>query len=147
MACERCGGSGKVRYSILPSRPDAVDLGGGVSVKDMGGSGTRACVCVRDLPPTAGHASWWETETIWSDVVPVPIGDGCVEITADGEVPRREDGRRVHRTQENAYYPALIRVSVAGDMTLHPEDARALAAALIVAAQACEERDGSILPF
>jgi hypothetical protein len=146
MACERCDGEGKVTYRIPPAR-EAVDKGNGVMVRDMGGHGTKACECVRDLPPAAGSATWWEMEELWSTVVPIPIGDEHVEITAEGEVPRGEDGRRVHRTAENFYYPALISVATQGNMMLLADDARALANALILAADVCDARDGDVLPF
>jgi hypothetical protein len=123
-----------------------VDIGDGVVVRDMGGTGTRACSCVRDLPPIEGHASWWETETIYSEVVAVPIGDEYIEVKADGEVPRDDQGRRVQRTPENAYYPALVAIEGPGCMTLHGEDARKFATALIAAADACDARDSTVWP-
>lgn len=137
--CEKCGGAGKVRYSIASS--GSRDLGDGVTITDMGGTGTRACSCVRDLPAIDGKATWWETETIYSEVVVVPIGNEAVEITADCEVPRDENGRRVHRTAQNAYYPPLIRLEMECAATLHSDTAREIAAALVAAADACDKAD------
>ncbi len=125
MACELCNGSGTKTYSILG---DAMprDLGDGTTIQDMGGFGTRACQCVRDLPATDGK---------------VPIGCEAVEISADCEVPRGPDGRRYHRTPENAYYPPLIRLDMECAATLHADTAREIAAALVAAADACDARD------
>lgn len=141
VGCERCGGTGKVSYRTLGSL-DPTPIGDGMTIQDMGGSGTRACACVRDLPAIDGEATWWETEAVYSEVVGVPIGDECIEITADVEVPRMENGQRVHRTAANAYYPPLIDVEVAAPKTtLHSDTARELAAALIAAADACDKAD------
>lgn len=139
-SCARCADTGKVVYRLLGDaapRP----FGDGVTIQDMGGWGTRACPCVRDLPATDGKATWWETETIYNEVVGVPIGNEAAEVRATGEVPRGDDGRRVHRTRENAYYPPLVDVECPASMTLHADSARELAAALIAAADACDKAD------
>lgn len=83
-ACEKCGGTGKLGYDIAPSG-DSMRVGD-VVIEDGGGWGTRACPCVRDLPATDGHASWWESETIQSTVVGVPIFNECVEVEATCEI-------------------------------------------------------------
>jgi hypothetical protein len=65
--CSKCGDTGKVMYRTLGDiepRP----IGGGYTIQDMGGSGTRACSCVRDLPPIEGHATWWESERVFTEV-------------------------------------------------------------------------------
>ena len=139
-ACERCGGTGVQKYRTLGD-VEPRDIGDGMTVQDMGGWGTRACACVRDLPPILDEPSWWEIETLHSEVVGVPIGCEAVEVTADCEVPRRADGRRVHRTAGNAYYPPLIVVEAPARMTLHSDTAREVAAALIAAADACDAAD------
>lgn len=139
--CEKCGGTGKLRYDIAPT-PGTIDLGDGMTMVDMGGSGTAACECVRDLPACDGTATWWDLESIFSESVPVPIGDDSIEVRADCEIPRAANGRRVHRTPENAYYPPLVEVELLGStVTFHAVDARVLAAALVKAADACDERD------
>lgn len=140
MSCELCNGTGKQVYRMIG---DALprDLGNGLSIQDMGGSGTRACKCVRDLPAIHGHATWWETETIYSEVVAVPIGNEAVEITADCEVPRGANGRRYHRVGANVYYPPLIRLEMECAATLHSDTAREIAAALTAAADACDKAD------
>jgi hypothetical protein len=139
VSCDRCGGTGKRRLTRPPSG-ESWRIGD-VVVEDGGGSSTAACDCVRDLPAIDGMATWWESETIHHVVVPVPIFDDAVEITAECEVPRRADGQRVHRTAENAYYPPLITVESPERITLDSEDARALAAALAAAADACDRAD------
>lgn len=139
MSCEKCGGTGKLRYDIAPS--GEARRVGDVIIEDRGGSGTRACPCVRDLPAVDGHAKWWESETIHSAVVDVPIFQECVEIEATCEVPRAENGQRVHRTAENAYYPPLVEVQTPEKLTLHSDTARELATALIAAADACDRAD------
>lgn len=138
--CAKCGGSGKISYRTLGDL-EPTDMGDGTSIQAMGGWSTRACECVRDLPAIDGKATWWETETIHSAVVAVPIFDEAVEITADCEVPRGPDGRRYHRNYENAYYPPLIAVESPEKITLHSETARELAQALIAAADACDNAD------
>ncbi len=140
MACEDCNGTGKISYRTLG---DALptDIGNGLSVQAMGGWSTRACKCVRDLPATDGEATWWESETIYSAVVSVPIGCEAIEIDASSEVPRGPDGRRYHRTPDNAYYPPLIRMEMECAATLHADTAREIAAALIAAADACDAVD------
>jgi hypothetical protein len=140
MTCAICNGTGKVKYRMLGDAMPT-DVGNGVSVQAMDGWGTKPCACVKDLPAIAGVASWWDLETIYSKVVTVPIGNECAEITADCEIPRNDNGRRLHRTAENAYYPPLIRFEVPGHMTLHSDTAREMAAALIAAADACDKAD------
>lgn len=140
MGCESCNGTGRQIYRMIGDALP-VDMGDGTTMQYMGGSGTRACKCVRDLPAIDGHATWWESETIYREVVGVPIGDECVEITADCEIPRGDDGRRYHRTAENAYYPPLIKLDMERSATLHSDTAREIAAALIAAADACDKAD------
>lgn len=138
--CPKCSGKGKLTYGIAGS-DERVDLGGGVYMTDGGGFGTRACPCVADLPAIDGTATWWESETVYSEIVDIPIGADCCEINADAEIPRANNGRRVHRTADNAYYPPLVRVMGLGDATFHAEDARKLAAVLNAAADACDKAD------
>lgn len=140
MPCERCNGTGRQTYRRIGDAM-ATDIGGGVSVQSLGGHGTRACQCVRDLPAIHGEATWWETESIYSEIVDVPIGCECIEVAADCEVPRRDDGRRLHRAPHNAWYPPLVTVESPASVTLHAQDARKLADALTAAADACEARD------
>lgn len=140
-SCSRCGGSGKIQYSI-PGDLEPTPLGDGTTIQRMDGHGTRACECVRDLPATDGHATWWETESIFSEVIDVPIGCECIEVDADCEIPRGPDGRRYHRTAENAYYPPLVNLTFpCPSVTLHADTAREFAKALIAAADACDKAD------
>jgi hypothetical protein len=74
--------------------------------------------------------------------VSVPIGNECIEVDADCEIPRGPDGRRYHRTAENAYYPPLINLAFpAPSVTLHADSAREFAKALNAAADACDKAD------
>lgn len=139
MACNICNGTGKVVHHEPPA-PER-DLGNGMTVQCMGGSFTRACDCACDLPPIDGEATWWDQETIYSAVVTTAFFDEAIEISCKCEVPRREDGRRVHRTAENFYYGTTVDIEGAEKLQLLPEEARKFAAALIAAAEACERAD------
>ena len=138
--CEKCGGKGTITYRTLG---DAMPtpLGDGTTIQATGGHGTRPCECVRDLPAIDGKATWWSSESIYSKVVVVPIHNEAVEISADCEIPLMDNGRRVHRTAENAYYPPLVEVETPPSLTLHSDTARELATALVAAADACDKAD------
>lgn len=141
MTCERCGGTGKLRYTI-PADPTPIHVGDGVTITQGQGSGTRACPCVRDLPPVEGDATWWESETVYSAVMAECIyPDDCFEVSASAEVPRNEDGRRVVR-RGNRYYPTLIEFAGPTHTTLHAYAARQLGEQLIAAADAADAIDG-----
>lgn len=106
--CSKCGDTGKLSYRTAKQEP--VPVGDGFTIQDMGTSGTRACSCVRDLPAIEGDATWWESETVFSEVFTDTIyPDNAVEVTVDSEVPRDENGRRVVR-RGNRYYPTMIGV-------------------------------------
>jgi hypothetical protein len=137
--CSKCGDTGKVMYRTLGDiepRP----IGGGYTIQNMGGSGTRACSCVRDLPPIEGHATWWESETVFSEVFTETIPpDNAVEVTVDAEVPRNENGRRVVM-RGNRYYPTLITVDGSPGM-IHGYAAQQFAEILQRAADKVREID------
>lgn len=136
-----CKGTGKIGY-VIPGDPEPRPIGGGCTVQIGDGYGTRACECVRDLPAIYDRATWWEWESVYSAEVSVPVHDDSISIRVGCEVPRKEDGRRCHRTADNCYYPALIDLEVSCEqLTLFPDTARELAAALIAAADACEKAD------
>jgi hypothetical protein len=139
MACERCD-NGKVRYKVAPSGLRVVGDGDGVVIEDLGGSGTRACACVRDLPEVDEQATWWESETVWQRVHAIPIFDERIEIQVDAEVPRTDSGRRAVM-RGNRYYPALISVEQPPSLTLSADDARDYALALLAAAEAAAAID------
>jgi hypothetical protein len=141
VACEACGGKGTIAYRVEGDF-EPTPVGNGVSAQNMGGWSTRPCKCVKDLPATDGSAKWWDSETIYSTAIPVPVGDTAIEVSADCEVPRAENGRRLHRTADNAFYPPLITLETdRPSLTLFAEDARALAAVLVAAADACDRAD------
>lgn len=141
MGCEKCNGTGKIGRNV-PADPRVFDVGNGFTMQDMGGYETHACECGADLPPVDGKATWWGLGGIYSKTIGVPVGDESIEVAVRTEVPRREDGRRVHRTQENFYYPTMIDFECSCDkLTLFSETARELAAALIEAADVCDKAD------
>jgi hypothetical protein len=139
--CSKCGDTGKVMYRTLGDiepRP----IGGGYTIQDMGGSGTRACSCVRDLPPIEGHATWWESERVFTEVFTDTITpvDGAIEVTVDTEVPRDENGRRVVM-RGNRYYPTMVNVEGPADMLIHGPAVAELADVLKRAAAKVREID------
>jgi hypothetical protein len=138
--CTICHGTGKVGY-VIPGDPEPRPFGNnGMTVQTMDGYGTRACECTRDLPAIYDLATWWELESIYSAEVIALLGE--ISIKAECEVPRNENGRRCHRTVENCYYQALIDLELSRPkVTLFPDTARELAAALIAAAEACDKAD------
>jgi hypothetical protein len=140
MACGRCKDTpGKLVVNHAPSG-ESRDLGDGVTISDAGGFSTRACPCVRDLPPVEREATWWEAETVWSRVHAVPIRDERIEIDVSAEVPRTKDGYRAVM-RGNRYYPTLIHVEQPESLTLLADDAIDLALALLAAAYAAKAVD------
>lgn len=137
--CEKCGGTGKIGYRT--SGGDTVTMSDGTVIQEMSGYSTRACSCVRDLPAIEGHATWWETEIVWSKVWTDSIyPDSAVEMQVETEVPRDENGRRVHM-RGNRYYPTMVDVELPSKLLMHPFQARDLALKLMAAAQVCEDID------
>lgn len=137
--CAECGGKGKISYRT--PKGDSYKLGDTV-VTDLGGISTRPCKCVKDLAPVAGKATWWTSDVIYTETVVIPIGSEALEITAECEVPRGENGAALLRTAANAYYPPLIDLTTERDkLTLHSDTAREIAAALVAAADACDKAD------
>lgn len=138
-SCQKCGGDGKIVYRTIGDAMPT-DLGNGVAVQNTGGFSTRACSCVRDLPPIEGKATWWESETAWSVVFTDTIISDAAEITVDAEVPRDENGRRVVM-RGNRYYPTWVELQAPPRMLMHPDAARAFALKLLAAAEACDAVD------
>lgn len=106
----------------------------------QGAYGTRLCDCRKALPPREGRVAWWTLERVFSVDVSIPVGHDSVSISVDAEVPISAENYRVHR-HGNRYYPTLIELHGGGDLTLHACTARALARALLDAAQAAERID------
>ena len=140
MTCKICNGTGKVVHHEPPSS-DVRDIGNGMTMQCMGGMFTRACACVRDLPPIDGAATWWDMEPVFGGVVAVPVGGEAIEVSVRVEVPRNDAGRRLHRTAENFYYPTLIEMEGPETVTFFPATARELSRVLLAAADACEKAD------
>lgn len=133
VVCERCNDTGCVTYSEIHLDAEGNDVGGS--------HGTRACICVRDLPPIEGTATWWESEVVWQNVWNDSIyPDSVVEMTVSAEVPRNDGGRRVQMIG-NRYYPTMVEVDLPDRLLMHPDMARSLALKLMAAAVACEEID------
>lgn len=132
-SCERCGGTGKLRYD-----EDHLDGRGEVVGHTIG---TRACPCVRDLPPIEDVATWWESEVVWQKVWNDSIHpDSVVEITVSAEVPRNGDGRRTVM-RGNRYYPTMVEVDLPERLLMHPFQAREFALKLMAAAGAADAID------
>jgi hypothetical protein len=134
--CERCDGSGKVSERI--DHPDEWrDIGHGLQI----GGGTSwtsdLCECRKKYAPRAGEAVWWSSEEVFRAECEASIFQHTVTIVVKAEVPIDKDNYRVHR-HGNRYYPTFVDV---GDETLFPEEARALASALIAAADKCDQID------
>lgn len=148
--CWKCGDSGKLSYTEehLPQRIGTAEDGDAI-VMEGTTHGTRACPCVKDLPPIEDDATWWESETVHHEVfvssfATTVLGD-TVEITVTSEVPRNHAGRRCVM-RGNRYYPTMMRVEgEAGE--LHGGDAREFAAALLRAADKVDEIDGPCEDF
>lgn len=136
MACERCDGTGKLTYEHEDAPVKCPD---GTIITSRT-SGTRACPCVRDLPPVVEEATWWESETVWSRVHAIPIHDDRIEVDVDAEVPRTKNGRRAVM-RGNRYYPTLIHVEQPERLTLSADDAIEYAGALMAAAYAAKAVD------
>lgn len=131
--CPQCEGAGKLRY-----HEDNLDANGEVVGHTFG---TRACSCVRDLPPITGNATWWDSEVAWQGVWANSIfPDSVVEMTVSAEVPRDENGRRV-TMRGNRYYPTMVDVDLPDRLLMHPFMVREFAAKLIEAADAAEAID------
>lgn len=107
--CSKCGDTGTTTYRTLGDvepRP----FGEGYTIQDMGGFHTRACSCVRDLPPIDDEATWWESETVFNEVFTDTITpDRAVEITVSREVPRNKAGRECVM-RGNRYFPTMVDV-------------------------------------
>lgn len=134
MTCE-CGGMGRVVDSI-PEGP-WVDKGG-YQIRNAGGYSSRLCSCRKNLERRQGEATWWTTETTWTETVDLPTMPGEVEIAVSTEVPISEDNYPLIRDAANVYWPSLV--EVAGH-SLIAEDVRRLAYSLLSAAQIAEDTD------
>ena len=140
MTCERCNGTGKLAYTE-EHLPVHTEMGGERVVIEQTTRGTRACPCVRDLPPVEGEARWWDTEVAWERVLTIGPWGEPVEMSVDAEVPRREDGRRVV-LRGNRYFPTTVDVLFPAEAKfLSSDDVRLLAAALNEAADAADAID------
>lgn len=129
--CARCEGKGTLR-----THEDHLGHDGSVIGHT---SGTRACPCVRDLPAIDGHATWWELEVVWEKTIRVGYDD-VFEVVVTSEVPRMDDGQRVHR-KGNRYWPTMIDTHGEVGRSHTADTLREVSAALLAAALAAESID------
>lgn len=87
------------------------------------------------------RARFWTGETVYSETCELSL-DEWAEVRVDAEVPRSADGERLPR-RGNRYCATSVRIEVSntGLSFVSPEEARRLAATLIVAAAKAEEID------
>lgn len=137
--CDKCNDTGTLRHEIGPIMPP-VDMGNGVTLESMGGLMSSLCECRKSLPPRHGKAAWWNTEDRLSETYKTIVSDE-IHATVNLEVPISIDNYRVHRTRDNAYYPAAITLDLPADnVTFHTvEDLRGFAAFLIKIADQAEK--------
>lgn len=105
------------------------------------------CPCRRDLPPREGEATWWSSENVYSEVCHAEVYGHVIEISVSAEIPISEDNYRLVM-RGNRYYPCFVDVELTDRddrsfsmSAMFPAEARAFAAALIAAADKCDEID------
>ena len=132
-ACN-CGGSGVKQITTEQFGPSGETISTGWS--------TTPCQCRRGLPPRDGEASWWSTETVFDERVVTECFSEVIEASVRAEVPYDADNYRVHR-HGNRYYPCSVDLAVSDPELrwLFPEEARAIAAMLVRAADAADAID------
>lgn len=139
-ATEPCGCDGTGRIQVIERDDREVPIGNGL-ILGMGTSWTtRLCECRKSLAPRDGEARWWSSKTVYSESWASSVHQHSAEITVQAEVPVSEDNYVLKRTPENAYYPVMIDVDLSHDWlhALFPDEARALAALLVSAAERAE---------
>ena len=134
-----CNGTGKIVDSI-PEGP-WVDKGS-YQTRVGGGYSSRLCECRKNLERRVGNARWWTSETTWGETIDVPTLPGELSVSITTEVPISDDNYPLIRDEENFYWPSLIQVN---DRSMIADDARAIAALLIRAAEEAERIDGEAL--
>ena len=135
-----CDGSGKIRYTEHQEfEPGQVPFGEGTYIGSQTTYGSRLCRCRQELERRPGRASWWTSETTFSETVELCTLPGEFHLSVSTEIPISEDNYPLIRDGENFYWPSLIQIGDAGTITA--DDARLLAAALIRAAESAEASD------
>jgi hypothetical protein len=145
VSCE-CDGSGKIVRRTDHSDQPWRDIGGGLQIGGGFSITSELCACRKDLEPRDGEASWWSTRKETVAQLQFDMFDEQAVVSLDVEVPISDDNYIVHRRGDNVYYPVSVRLHVTSRELnwLFPHEARALAAALVKAADRAEELDGPL---
>ena len=142
----RCDGSGKISYRIDHSDEPWRDIGGGLQIGGGVSYTTELCGCRRSLPPRDGDARWWSSRTENIEDIQLLMFDEQVRVQLAVEVPIDEENYVVHRRGDNVYHPVSVQLHVTSNELnwLFPDEARAIAAALVRAADRADELDGPL---
>ena len=142
--CETCGGDGKLVHRTDHSGEPWRDIGGGLQIGGGLSITSELCECRKSLPPRDGEARWWTSRTETIAQLQFVMFEEQAVVSLTPEVPVSEDNYVVHRTGENFYYPVSVELRVTSSELrwLFPDEARALAAALVKAADRADELDG-----
>lgn len=141
-----CDGTGKIVRRIDHSAEPWRDIGGGLQIGGGFSITSELCACRKDLEPRDGEASWWASRTETVGQLQFLMFDEQAEVSLAVEVPISDDNYVVHRRGDNVYYPVSVQLHVTSAELnwLFPDEARALAAALVKAADRAEELDGPL---
>lgn len=140
MVCEKCGGEGKITnrvdHSDEPWRDigHGLQIGGGMSIK------SELCECRKRYRPRSGEAVWWDSEQVFLAECEESVFGRTHTVSVKVEVPIDKDNYRVHRTGNNVYMGTFVDLD---NLCFFPAEARALASALVAAADKCEQLDAS----
>ena len=145
MSCE-CHGSGKIVRRTDHSGEPWRDIGGGLQIGGGFSITSELCACRKDLEPRDGEAFWWSSRKETVAQLQFDMFDEQAVVSLDVEVPISDDNYIVHRRGDNVYYPVSVLLHVTSQELnwLFPHEARALAAALVKAADRAEELDGPL---
>lgn len=88
------------------------------------------------LPAVQAHH--WGLRTIYRAAVPLVPFNEVAEVWVEAEVPRDVHGAEVAK-RGNRYYPSTVHLAI--DESMSPAAARAVARALLIAADVCDSHD------
>lgn len=145
MSCE-CDGSGKIVRREDHSGEPWRDIGNGLQIGGGFSITSELCACRKDLEPRDGDARWWSSRDEPIGQLQFVMFNEQAVVLLSVEVPVSEDNYIVHRRGDNVYHPVSVQLHVTSDELnwLFPDEARALAAALVKAADRAEELDGPL---